>query len=147
MAEQKSAKYKRILLKLSGEALMGEMDFGIDPKVLDRMALEIAQLRGIGVQVALVIGGASVRNFGASRAKAKILLESKRVANPVAKAFPTSGKAKDNFTRKAKVILGILIGTPILGNPKRARISKENRKRGKASARPLALVLVLPGLV
>src|SRR5690606_40682619 len=41
MAEQKSAKYKRILLKLSGEALMGDMDFGIDPKVLDRMALEV----------------------------------------------------------------------------------------------------------
>ena len=60
MAEQKSAKYKRILLKLSGEALMGEMDFGIDPKVLDRMALEIAQLRGIGVQVALVIGGGNL---------------------------------------------------------------------------------------
>ena len=60
MAEQKSAKYKRILLKLSGEALMGEMDFGIDPKVLDRMALEIAQLRGIGVQVGLVIGGGNL---------------------------------------------------------------------------------------
>lgn len=60
MADQKSAKYKRILLKLSGEALMGEMDFGIDPKVLDRMALEIAQLRGLGVQVGLVIGGGNL---------------------------------------------------------------------------------------
>jgi len=60
MAEQKSAKYKRILLKLSGEALMGELDFGIDPKVLDRMALEIAQLRGLGVQVGLVIGGGNL---------------------------------------------------------------------------------------
>lgn len=60
MAEQKSAKYNRILLKLSGEALMGEMDFGIDPKVLDRMALEIAQLRGLGVQVGLVIGGGNL---------------------------------------------------------------------------------------
>lgn len=60
MAEQKSAKYKRILLKLSGEALMGEMDFGIDPKVLDRMALEIAQLRGLGVQIGLVIGGGNL---------------------------------------------------------------------------------------
>ncbi len=60
MAEQKSPKYKRILLKLSGEALMGEMDFGIDPKVLDRMALEIGQLRGIGVQVGLVIGGGNL---------------------------------------------------------------------------------------
>ncbi len=60
MAEPKSPKYKRILLKLSGEALMGDLDFGIDPKVLDRMALEIGQLRGIGVQVGLVIGGGNI---------------------------------------------------------------------------------------
>ena len=53
-------KYKRILLKLSGEALMGDMGFGIDPKVLDRMALEIGQLVGIGVQVGLVIGGGNL---------------------------------------------------------------------------------------
>lgn len=53
-------KYKRILLKLSGEALMGAEDFGIDPKVLDRMALEIGQLIGIGVQVGLVIGGGNL---------------------------------------------------------------------------------------
>ncbi len=54
------AKYKRILLKLSGEALMGEEDFGIDPKVLDRMALEIGQLIGIGLQVGLVVGGGNL---------------------------------------------------------------------------------------
>ncbi len=57
MAQQLSARqprYKRILLKLSGEALMGSEEFGIDPKVLDRMALEIGQLVGIGVQVGLV---------------------------------------------------------------------------------------------
>ena len=53
-------KYKRILLKLSGEALMGTEDFGIDPKVLDRMAMEIGQLIGIGVQVGLVIGGGNL---------------------------------------------------------------------------------------
>ena len=53
-------KYKRILLKLSGEALMGTEDFGIDPKVLDRMALEIGQLIGIGVQVGLVVGGGNL---------------------------------------------------------------------------------------
>ena len=52
----KRAHYKRILLKLSGEALMGEENFGIDPKVLNRMALEIGQLVGIGVQVGIVIG-------------------------------------------------------------------------------------------
>jgi len=53
-------KYKRILLKLSGEALIGEGEFGIDPKVLDRMALEVGQLIGIGVQVGLVVGGGNL---------------------------------------------------------------------------------------
>jgi len=56
----RNAKYKRILLKLSGEALMGDQEFGIDPKVLDRMALEIGQLIGIGVQVGIVIGGGNL---------------------------------------------------------------------------------------
>lgn len=52
-------KYKRILLKLSGEAL-GKDGVGIDPKILDRMALEIGQLIGIGVQVGLVVGGGNI---------------------------------------------------------------------------------------
>ena len=60
MATTRDRKYKRILLKLSGEALMGEHEFGIDPKVLDRMALEIGALIGIGVQVGLVIGGGNL---------------------------------------------------------------------------------------
>ena len=60
MPGTKDKKYKRILLKLSGEELMGEEGFGIDPKVLDRMALEIGQLVGIGVQVGLVIGGGNL---------------------------------------------------------------------------------------
>lgn len=59
-ATDRSPKYRRVLLKLSGEALMGEMDFGIDPAVLDRMALEIGQLRGIGVEVGLVVGGGNL---------------------------------------------------------------------------------------
>ena len=53
-------KYKRILLKLSGEALSGSEKFGIDPKILDLMALEIGQLVGIGVQVGLVVGGGNL---------------------------------------------------------------------------------------
>jgi len=53
-------KYKRILLKLSGEALMGDADFGIDPKVLDRMAVEIGQLVGLGVQIGMVIDGGNL---------------------------------------------------------------------------------------
>lgn len=57
---ESSSRYKRILLKLSGEALAGSQGFGIDPKVLDRMALEVGQLVGIGVQVGLVIGGGNL---------------------------------------------------------------------------------------
>ncbi|MBV1881366.1 MAG: UMP kinase [Pseudomonadales bacterium] len=53
-------KFKRVLLKLSGEALMGEENFGIDPKVMDRMALEVGQLVGIGIEVGLVIGGGNL---------------------------------------------------------------------------------------
>lgn len=52
--------FRRILLKLSGEALMGEEGFGIDPKVLDRMAQEIKELVELGVQVGLVIGGGNL---------------------------------------------------------------------------------------
>jgi len=54
------SKYKRILLKLSGEALAGDMEFGIDPKVLDAMAIEIGQLVAIGVQIGLVVGGGNL---------------------------------------------------------------------------------------
>ena len=53
-------RYQRVLLKLSGEALTGGERFGIDPKVLDQMALEIGQLIGIGVQVGVVIGGGNL---------------------------------------------------------------------------------------
>jgi uridylate kinase len=56
----RSPRYNRILLKLSGEALAGDEGFGIDPKVLDAMAIEIGQLVGIGVQVGLVIGGGNL---------------------------------------------------------------------------------------
>lgn len=59
MPNKATPKYQRILLKLSGEAL-GQNGIGIDPKVLDRMALEIGQLVGIGVQVGLVIGGGNL---------------------------------------------------------------------------------------
>lgn len=52
--------YRRILLKLSGEALMGEESFGFDAQVLDRMACEIKELVELGVQVGLVIGGGNL---------------------------------------------------------------------------------------
>ena len=53
-------KHKRILLKLSGEALMGDADYGIDPKVLQRLAREIIEVQRAGVQVGVVIGGGNI---------------------------------------------------------------------------------------
>ncbi len=53
-------KYKRILLKLSGEALMGEKEFGIDAKILEAYANEIKATVALGVQVAIVIGGGNI---------------------------------------------------------------------------------------
>ncbi|HEX5361694.1 MAG TPA: UMP kinase [Fluviicoccus sp.] len=59
MSERRPA-YQRILLKLSGEALAGDADMGIDPRVLNRMALEVGQLVGIGVQIGIVLGGGNI---------------------------------------------------------------------------------------
>jgi uridylate kinase len=49
--------FKRILLKLSGEALMGKQGFGVDPEVASRIASEVTEVRQMGVQVAIVVGG------------------------------------------------------------------------------------------
>jgi uridylate kinase len=54
------AKYKRILLKLSGEALLGNADYGIDPKVLTRLAREIMDVQRGGTEVGVVIGGGNI---------------------------------------------------------------------------------------
>lgn len=53
-------KYKRVLLKLSGEALMGEMQYGIDPKILEQYALDVKSVVDAGVEVAIVIGGGNI---------------------------------------------------------------------------------------
>jgi uridylate kinase len=52
--------YRRVLLKLSGEALMGEQGHGLDPKVVQRLAGEIRAVHALGVQIALVIGGGNI---------------------------------------------------------------------------------------
>ncbi|XKM13465.1 UMP kinase [Orbaceae bacterium ac157xtp] len=69
MTLQQTPHYKRILLKLSGEALQGSEGFGIDASILDRMASEIKELVEMGVQVAVVIGGGNLFR-GAGLAKA-----------------------------------------------------------------------------
>jgi len=53
-------KYKRILLKLSGEALMGDRSFGIDPEVVQDIALQVAEIVRDGIEVAIVVGGGNI---------------------------------------------------------------------------------------
>jgi len=61
-------RYQRVLLKLSGEALMGDLDYGIEPKVIQRIAAEIATARDSGVEIAIVIGGGNIfRGAGLAR--------------------------------------------------------------------------------
>jgi uridylate kinase len=55
-----SPAYKRILLKLSGEALMGEQTYGIDPAVATQVARDIAEIQSMGVETAIVIGGGNI---------------------------------------------------------------------------------------
>jgi len=61
--------YRRVLLQLSGEALMGDLDYGIEPTVIQRMAAEIATVQQNGVEIAIVIGGGNIfRGAGLARA-------------------------------------------------------------------------------
>ena len=53
-------KYRRVLLKLSGEALMGEQGYGIDPETISRIAAEVQSVHALGVQVAMVVGGGNI---------------------------------------------------------------------------------------
>ena len=68
--------YKRVLLKLSGEALMGDQGFGIDPEVLQEIAQEVKEIHDLGAEVAIVIGGGNIfrgitaTNYGVDRVTA-----------------------------------------------------------------------------
>ena len=134
-------KYKRILLKLSGEALTGSESFGIDPRILDTMALEIGQLVGIGVQVGLVIGGGNLFRGAALQAAGldrvtgdhmgmlatvmnalamRDALERSNIATRVMSAIPMSGVV-DHYDRR-KAIRALVDGDVVIfsagtGNP------------------------------
>lgn len=134
-------KYKRVLLKLSGEALSGSETFGIDPKVLDLMALEIGQLVGIGVQVGLVVGGgnlfrgAALQEAGLDRVTGDHMgmlatvmnalalrdaLERSNIATQVMSSIPMSGVVDHYDRRKAIRALSngdVVIFSAGTGNP------------------------------
>ena len=134
-------KYKRILLKLSGEAITGSESFGIDPKVLDSMAMAIGQLVGIGVQVGLVVGGgnlfrgAALQKAGLDRVTGDQMgmlatvmnalamrdaLERSNIATQAMSAIPMSGVV-DHYDRR-KAIRALMNGDVVIfsagtGNP------------------------------
>jgi uridylate kinase len=134
-------KYKRILLKLSGEALTGRERFGIDPKILDQMALEIGQLVGIGVQIGLVVGGGNLFRGAALQAAGldrvtgdhmgmlatvmnalalRDALERSNIATQVMSSIPMSGVV-DHYDRR-KAIRALSNGDVVIfcagtGNP------------------------------
>ncbi len=60
MTDPITPKYRRVLLKLSGEALMGGHSFGIDPSIIHRLADDILKLRALGVEVGIVVGGGNI---------------------------------------------------------------------------------------
>jgi uridylate kinase len=67
MPDPPSPLYKRVLLKLSGEALMGEQQFGVDPAVATRIAKDVGEIQALGVETAIVIGGGNIfRGLAAS---------------------------------------------------------------------------------
>ena len=134
-------KYKRILLKLSGEALTGQESFGIDPKILDQMALEVGQLVGIGVQVGLVVGGGNLFRGAALQAAGldrvtgdhmgmlatvmnglalRDALERSNISTQVMSAIPMSGVVDHYDRRKAIRALGngdVVVFVAGTGNP------------------------------
>ena len=115
-------KYRRVLLKLSGEGLMGEQEYGLDPATLERIAEEVGTVHGMGVEICLVIGGGNIFR-GISAAGATIertsadymgmlatvinalamqsMLESKGVQTRVQSAIPMSMICEPYIRRRA----------------------------------------------
>ena len=69
MSEDPSPRFRRILLKLSGEALMGDQSFGISPSVLGSIADQVVETHKLGVELAIVIGGGNIFRGVAGSAK------------------------------------------------------------------------------
>ena len=60
MSEKRKPLYRRVLLKLSGEGLMGDAEYGLDPVTIERVAQQISEVLGLGVEVCVVIGGGNI---------------------------------------------------------------------------------------
>lgn len=97
-------RFKRVLLKISGEALMGDESFGISPRVLKKVAAEIAAVHDLGVQMAIVIGGGNI--FRGLQAE----------------TFGVGRTAADHMGMLATVINTLALGEALQGNACESRI-------------------------
>src|SRR5262245_42901725 len=101
-------RFRRILLKLSGEALMGEAGYGIDPNVVRRIALEVKEVHDLGVEVAMAVGGGNIFRglkasvMGMDRASADYMGMLATVMNAV--ALQDALEKMDVFTRVLSAI-------------------------------------------
>lgn len=106
--------YKRILLKLSGEALTGTIKFGIDPEILNGLAVEIKELVVLGVQVAIVIGGGNLfrgealSKIGLDRITGDQMGMLATMMNALAMRDAFSRAALDTFIMSAIPVSGII---------------------------------------
>jgi uridylate kinase len=103
---QSSPAYRRILLKLSGEALLGSHQYGIDPVIIRRVAAEIAEVLGLGVQVGLVIGGGNIFR-GAGLAEAgmdRVTADHMGMLATVINALAMQGRARAARLRRARAV-------------------------------------------
>ena len=135
--------YKRVILKLSGEALLGKTDFGIDPEVLSRLTNELTEVISLGVQVGIVIGGGNLfrgkklSKYGLSRISGdymgmlgtlmnalaiRDILEQNNLPSRIMSSIPMSGivdhydrrKAIHHLSKKRIVIFAAGTGNPLV---------------------------------
>ena len=101
-------RFKRVLLKLSGEALMGTQSFGIDPSILKRVASEISEISKLGVQLGIVIGGGNIfrglhsKAFGVGRVAADQMGMLATIINALA-----LGEALNRIGSKTRIMTAI----------------------------------------
>ena len=135
--------YNRILLKLSGEALSGETNFGIDPLVLSRLATELSAVINLGVEIGIVIGGGNLfrgkelSKYGLNRISGdymgmlgtlmnalamRDILEQNKMSSRIMSSIPMSGivdhydrrKAMHHLSKKRVVIFAAGTGNPLV---------------------------------
>ena len=123
-------KYKRILLKLSGESLMGEQDYGISPDMLSQYAKEIKQAKDKGCEIAIVIGGGNIfRGLqGASKGMDRVQGDYMGMLATLINSMALQGELEKQGV-KTELLSGLAI-EPICKEHSRAR-SKEALQEGK----------------